>query len=377
MKRKLLAFICACSLLALTACGGNSSSDTNNDSSSNSGTKSSSDSDLIETGNQPIDNAVYTNQYVSLAPYTGLEVEKKVYEVSQEDIDESIEETLTDYATYNTVDRASKKGDWVFIAYTAQVDGETADESDDEEYYIVLGDAELGEDVDQKLTGVKAGDTLSFTVTYSEDEDIVGLAGQTVDYNITVNKIQEEILPECTDEFVKENLDYDSYDDFEAATKESLAETYEEESMDDLEETLIQLLIDNSSILAYKQEDYDEANNAVIGEYQGYAEMFGTDLETIYETFEVTDDYLEESTIHVLYQDLILNAIIENEKLELTDEEYEEGLENYVEINGYESTDELLEDFSEEYVRNLLLQEKATDFVVDNANITEVPTVYE
>jgi trigger factor len=274
---------------------------------------------VISTGKSAIDNAVFTNESVSLAPYTGLSAEKKVYTVTDEALSSAIEDAVSDYVEYNTVDRASKDGDWIYADYTASIDGSVVDEEED--YYLIVGTEEFGEEFDEAITGVSAGDELDFSVTYDEDYEDEEWAGQTVDFSLTVNDVEEEIDPDLTDDFVKENLDYDSYDDFVAATKASLEETYEDESDTELRENLLQQVIDASAILQYTQNEYNEAYSAVEEFYQSYADMFGMELDDIYDSFGIDESSLNEDALDQLYRTIVINAIAENEGLSTADED--------------------------------------------------------
>lgn len=354
MKKRLLPLLLTIGVFAFTGC-------------SDSGS-------LITTGNKALADAVYTSDSVSLAPYTGLSAEKKVYEVSEADVNQAIEEELADYIEYNSVDRASAAGDWVYADYTASIDGSVS--SAEEDYYFVIGEEEFGSEFDEKLTGIFTGDVLNFSITYGEADFNEEWTGQTVDFTVTVTDIQEELLPDCTDEFVKENLGYETYDAFYTAMQESVAQFYEEESLYELKENLLQQVIDASSILGYSQEDYDSALEEVEAFYQSYADMFGMTLEELYEMSEITDDDVQQDALDLVFRQLVTNAIIENEQLTLNDEEFEEGVTYYMTANEYDSREEFLSDYGEEEIRNQLFEDKVLDFLADNAQITEVQAVY-
>ena len=115
---------------------------------------------------------------VTLCDYKNLSAEKKIYEISEADIEEGIESLLYDYIEYKEVNRASKTGDIVNLSLIATLDEETLLEySEDEGYEVYLGDEEFGAEFDEKLIGVSSGDTLSFSISYEEDSDITDFAG--------------------------------------------------------------------------------------------------------------------------------------------------------------------------------------------------------
>jgi trigger factor len=335
----------------------------------------SADDSTVSTGNEPLTDAVYTNDSVSLASYTGLEADKNVYTVTDEALAESIDETMQDYAEYSSVDRASKSGDWIYADFTATLDGTT--DYDEEDYIFIVGEEEFGEEFDEKLTGVKTGDQLDFSIEYDDDYEDESWAGQTVDFTVTVTDVQKEVIPDCTDEFVQENLGYDSYDAFEEATRASLEATYESESDYELKENLLQQVIDASVILQYTQEEYDDAYAQVESFYSSYADMFGIELEEIYSTFGIDDDVLDSDTQDILARSLVVNAILENEGITLSDEDYEDGIAAYMEEYDYTSRDEFVEDYGEDAIRSQLLEDTVLDLLVEKAQITEVSATYE
>lgn len=353
MKKKLAVLLLAACLF--TACGSKSQ---------------------ISTGNKPLSDAVYSNEQVSLASYTDLKAEKKDYIITDEAVNNAIHEALLEFAEYKSVSRASKTGDLVYADLKASIDGKTAVSEDD--YEIILGAAEFGEEFDNKLTGVTIGDKLNFSLDYDSDFSDVEWAGNTVDFELNITDIQEEILPDATDSFIKENTDYGSYDKFVKAMRESVADMYEEESTNELQEELLQQVIDSSSILQYSQEEYDEARQTIENGYMSYVDMFGFDsLDALYESFDMTKEDVEEEIQSVLYRKIILNAITQSENLTLSDQDYEDGIAYYMEQNDYDSKTEFLDDYGEEEVRRQLSEDMVLNFLVNHADVTEVEAEYE
>jgi trigger factor len=365
VKKHLLRVLIVTSLLAMTACGKDGSVD---------GTENG---EVISTGNKELKDAIYTNDWVSLASYDDLSVEKKVYEVTQDAVDAAIAEELDEYTEYKTVDRDAAAGDWVCVDYTAAIGDEVSDEEED--YYFELGEQEFGAEFEEHLMGVHTGDELSFSVTYAdEDEDAPeDWVGQTVDFTLTVTSVEEEVVPECTDEFTKENLGYDTYAEFEASIRESLQSDYEEESESELRETLVQQMIDNSSILKYTQADYDTASASVEAFYSSYADTFGTDLESIYDMFGITEENLKEDTLNAVYRSLVIQAVAEQANISIGDAEYEDGVARYMEYYEYDSEDDFVNDYGEDALRQQLLEDAVVDLLEEKAQITEVTATYE
>jgi trigger factor len=357
LKKKLSVLLLVLGLTAISGCG---KTDSNG---------------LISTGNEPLKDAVYTNDNISLAAYTGLSAEKKIYTITDEALTAAVNEALQEYAEYPSVSRASQTGDWIYADFTATLNGET--EYDEEDYFFIIGEKEFGEAFDEKLTGVRTGDELAFSISYDDDYEDETWAGQTVDFTVNVTDVEEEVLPDCTDTFVQENLGYDNYDAFVEGTRASLEETYESESLSDLKDDLLGQVIDASVILQYTQEEYDNAYAEVESFYSSYADMFGVELDEIYDTFEIDDEALKSDTMDMLARNLVIAAIQENENLTLSDEDYEDGIAYYMAENDYTDRDEFLSDYGEDAIRSQLLEDAVLDLLVEKAQITEVEADYE
>ena len=328
------------------------------------------------TGNQPVENAVYSDDFVSLAPYTGLKAEKKNYIVTEKAVEDRIHEELMEFAEYRSVERPAKSGDYVQTDFKASIDGSVV--MQEESYDVTLGAQEYGEAFDEKLTGVSVNDELSFSLDYDDDFIDVEWAGKTVDFEIRITDIQEELLPDPTDAFIKENTSYGSYKEFADAMRTNVTDSYAQESTQELQEALLQQVIENSSILKYTQEDYDAARERVNSIYMSYLDIFGmNDLDDVYEFLDMTKEDVEEEIQSSLYRTLIVNAIIKNEKLTVSEDEYEDGIRYYMEQTGAESKEELLETYGEEEIRTTLLEDQALNFLVNHAQITEVETEHD
>lgn len=135
--------------------------------------------DTEETALDPITPSDYlvknASDYVTIGDYSDVEVTKYTYEITDDMVQEEIQEELESYSEEESTNAPSEDGNIVYMNLTATVDGEAGDE---EETFIILGQEEYGAEFDEKLTGVSAGDQLDFSVTYGVEYLARGLAGQ-------------------------------------------------------------------------------------------------------------------------------------------------------------------------------------------------------
>lgn len=310
---------------------------------------------------------------VTLCDYSNLPAEKYVYEITDTEIDEAITSMLYDYVEYNEVTRPSASGDSVSVTMTAARDGETIlDYTDENGYDVYLGSEEFGSKFDEELTGVSAGDHLTFSVAYEEDDANTDFAGSTIDYDVTVLSVTEEVLPELTDAFVTDTLGYESTDAMKEEIRQNMESEHESNSVYELRENLIQQVIEGSDFGDYSQELYDSYAASMTESYESYMEMFGLEsVDQVYEMFGMTEEDVEKEILNYVYRTITVQAISEKEKLKVTDEEYQEGLDHYTQESGYDSSDALIADYGEESLRSWILEDKVLDFLEEHASITE------
>lgn len=131
------------------------------------------------------------------------EIERPVLEVSAAEIDQTLDILRKQRVTYADADRAAQKDDRVVIDFLGKKDGEPFQGGQATDYPFVLGHGMMLPDFEKAVEGSKAGETKTFDLTFPEDYFAKDLAGQTVQFEITVKNVQAAVLPEINDEFAK------------------------------------------------------------------------------------------------------------------------------------------------------------------------------
>jgi trigger factor len=308
------------------------------------------------------------SDYVTPGELTGLEVTQYNYEITDDMIQEQIDSELTYAAEENEVDRASESGDIVYVELTSSISGEEDSESM-ESTYFQLGDEEYGADFDQQLTGVTAGETQTFSITFGDDIWVDEWVGQTVDFTAEITSVCEQVIPEYNDDFVSEYTDYSTTAEYEAALRDSLTEEMAESSQYDAIESLFDSAVEVSVFAGYPQELYDSSKAELLEFYSIFTGT--TDEEDICELFDITAEELDEEILDTVNRRLLISAICEENGLEITEEEYVQYVTEYAESYGYDSAADFEADNSRESLVWSLFEAKAGDYLYENANITE------
>ena len=308
------------------------------------------------------------SKYVDLCDYKNLAVEKETTKATSQEIQEQIDNALSDYIEYQDKDDPAEEGDEVSFYFTAVSEGETLYDYSDEVYETTIGQAEFGTEFDKQLTGAKPGDRLTFTITYDEDFEDAALYGKTADYEVTIEKVSDIIIPELTDDFVSENLDYDTAEEFKAAMKQQVQDSHDADDEDSYRTDLLQAVVDNSDFSGYPASLYKTSKEATAAEYESYTQMFNCSLEEVYKMLGSTKESRKEEILNYTYQQMVVSLIQQKEKITVSDEEYNTMVSQYATDNDYDSVDALMEDYSEDAMMDYCVQQKVIDLLENYAN---------
>lgn len=307
-------------------------------------------------------------QYVTLGDLEGIEVTKYVYEITDDMVQEYVQYDLDMYSEEIDVDRASETDDIVYVDLTSSIQG-SDEEANTESTYFTLGYEEYGAEFDENLTGVKPGDHVEFTVTFTDEIWVEEWANQTVDFSADITAVSEISVPEYNEEFVQEYTDYDTIEEYEEALRESLESEYEDISYSDAIDSLFEAAVANSEFSSYPQDLYDSCKAEILSFYAAFA---GTDdEEEIYELFGMTEDDIKADVEYYVYRRLLVSALCEENDIKITQEDYFAYLEENAPYYEYDSAADFENDYTRETLVWSLYESEAADLLYSSANVTE------
>ncbi|PKO49050.1 MAG: trigger factor [Betaproteobacteria bacterium HGW-Betaproteobacteria-4] len=129
------------------------------------------------------------------------EIERPILEVSAAEVDKTLDILRKQRVSYEDADRAAAKEDRVVIDFLGKKDGVPFQGGEAKDYPFVLGQGQMLPDFETAVEGTKAGETKTFDLTFPADYHAKDLAGQTVQFDITVKQVQAPVLPELNAEF--------------------------------------------------------------------------------------------------------------------------------------------------------------------------------
>ena len=185
---------------------------------------------------------------VELGPYTGLTVERKRYELSDEDVDKQLERMRERAADYPLVERPVAMGDLV-VADVSAVTEARPDAADPRPTMLEIG-ADNIPGFDEQVTGMSAGDDKTFTLTYPSDYPEEDLAGQQADFTIKVNEVRAKEVPALNDDLAKKisNGKIETLDTLKGNLRTDLEKSLRDSAENEADAALIEQIVAASTI---------------------------------------------------------------------------------------------------------------------------------
>lgn len=160
---------------------------------------------------------------ITLADVSGAEIDRPVHEVTAEDVDKTLEILRKQRVTFADADRAAQKEDRVVIDFLGKKDGVPFAGGEAKDYPMVLGKGTLLPEFEAAIEGCTAGTSKTFDLTFPADYGNADLAGQMVQFDLTVKQVQGPVIPELTEEFVKAmGIESGLADDLKAEVEKNL-----------------------------------------------------------------------------------------------------------------------------------------------------------
>lgn len=318
---------------------------------------------------------------VVLGDYKGLEIEAVPDEVSDEMIENEIDKQRHLNARHiNIDDRAAEDGDKVNIDFEGKVDGVAFEGGSAEDQELELGSGSFIPGFEEGIVGHEIGETFDIDVKFPEDYFNEDLKGKDAVFTITLNSIAVEELPEVDDEFIKDISEFDTVDEYKADLKKQKTEEVEANAKNIRMDRALEAAAANAKV------DVPEVmvNNAIDEQIRSmdnnmrsqglqleqYLQMLGQSLE------DFKDSMRPDAEKEVL-KSLVLEAIVEAEKFEISDDEVEayarEMSERY--FKGDEDKQEemikTMMESNKDLMKSDLERKKAVELLVDNAKEVE------
>lgn len=319
------------------------------------------------------------DEYVTVGEYKGLEYEKPEITVSDKEIDAEIQKRLESHKdTEKITEGKVKDGDIINVSFEGKIDGETFEGGTSDDFDITVGQTSMIDGFVEGLVGQKIGSTVTLDLTfpdpYKKNEE---LSGKPVTFEVNIKCKKNYVTPEYNMDFVTKNYpSYDSLEAFEEGVKADITATKTAEQDTEIRQNLWTQIMENSEAIQYPSEK-DELINTTMQSFKDDAQSQGLEWEEYlekggYDEQQLTDNINAYAENQVL-QEMVLYSIAGKEKVEVSDEEYKEYMENMLATSGFDEetfksyTGQTIEEYCEQQgLRTSMLLDKVLDKVIEN-----------
>ncbi len=324
------------------------------------------------------DATVEIKPEISEIDFKGLALKKSLYKIGDGEIEGQLHMLQKNLAKRELIneDRPLTDNDFAVIDYEGFKDGQPFEETGKtENYSLRMGGGQISKDFDEQVKGMKAGESREFKIQFPEDHFNKNLANLEITYQVKLNEIREEILPEIDDEMVKQLGQYQTLDELKEEIRKNLTQGYDKRTEQELNEQIFEALISKTdfevpdSMIEYELEGILQEAEMSFSQSNITLEQLGLSRESLSEKYRDTAE-------KQVRRHLILGQIIDQENMALSDEDLEKGFTEMAEtykqpvegIKGYyeQKKDQL------EYFKHTLLEKQAAKLILDAGTIEEV-----
>ncbi len=310
--------------------------------------------------------------------FKGLTLKRSTYQVSDAEVEAQLRALQKNLAKLQPIaeSRPAREGDHLLVTFEGFQGGKPcADTPRTENFTVKLGAGAVLKEFDQQLTGMTAGESKQFPVTFPADYQKKSLAGQIVDFHVTLNEIREQILPEIDDELAKRAGRYETLDALKQEITANLRQGYDKRVEQELNEQAFAGLLARTSFEV--PETLVEAElEGIVEEAERSFSYRNTTLEDMGLTRESIKEKYRETAVKQVKRHLLLGKLIEQEKLAVDDAEVEQAM-GQMAASFQQPIEHVRRYYREnpeklDYFKHALLEKKATKMILDGGVIEDV-----
>lgn len=310
---------------------------------------------------------------VTLGEYKGITFKKVEYNVKDEDVEEELNRLKErNSRMVDVTDRAAENGDTVIIDYSGSVGGVKFDGGTAEKQSLTLGSKAFIPGFEEQVEGMKIGEEKDITVKFPDDYHAENLKGKEAVFAIKLHEIKKKELPELNDEFIKDAVGAESVEAYKKEVRDRLTKQNDERAERELEDEIVKKITENAKTevpdaLIDGQVDRMVQEMRYRLSYQGlrledYLKYLGKSME------DYRKEYRSQAE-NIVKSQLVIEKIIETEKIEATEEDVNARMEEMAKAQG-KTVEEIKGDVKDsrlEYLKNEIVIKKLFD-MLKNAN---------
>lgn len=310
---------------------------------------------------------------VTLGDYKGLEVEEETATITDEEVEESLKALQEGQAELVIKEEGTvEEGNTAVIDFEGFMDGEAFEGGKGENHPLEIGSGQFIPGFEEQLIGKESGVETEVSIVFPEDYHAEELAGKEAVFQVKIHEIKEKELPELDDEFAKDvDEEVETLEEFKAKKKEELLKQKEQEIDNTKRETLINQVTENAEV-DIPEAMVDTELKQMMQEFEQRLQMQGMGLEQYFQFSGQSEDELKEQmkedAATRVKTNLTLEAILETEELEVSEEDIDAELTEMADMYKMEK-DQILGMLggNPDVLKEDLKMKKAINFIVEES----------
>lgn len=270
---------------------------------------------------------------VELGQYLGVEVEKLDTEVTEADLNAHIERDIKSKGDLELVeDGVIENGNTVIFDFEGFVDGVAFEGGKSENYSLEIGSGSFIPGFEEQMIGLKANEEATIKVTFPENYQAENLKGKVAEFKLKIHEIKKLVLPVLTDDFVKalEMENVNTVEEYKNHLNEHIKEEKVEASENSFEFNVLDAVCKNAKV-DIPEVLVNRRLDSIIEQEEQRVKGYGLTFEQLLQyqgmTLEVYKEQMKKVAESDVLREVVLNKVMEVEKVELTDEDINEGYE--------------------------------------------------
>jgi trigger factor len=313
---------------------------------------------------------------VAVANLDKIEISKPVVEITDEDMSKMLDTLRKQHATWEVKSDAAAAGDKVEIDFVGSIDGEEFEGGKASNFELELGQNRMIPGFEDGIMGKKAGEELTVDVNFPEDYHAENLKGKAASFAITVNKVEQQVLPELTDEFAGLfGLETASVDALKVEVRKNMSRELEQNIKAKVKEQVIKGLLANNELevpTALVEGEVDVLRKQAM-------QRFGNNVDAK-NLPELPASLFEEQAKDRVKVGLLLGEVIKTNELKVDEAKVQQLIDSVA--SAYEDPQEVVQYYNSnkelmQSMRNVALEEQAIDLILAQAKVTEQKTAFD
>ena len=308
---------------------------------------------------------------VNIGDLSASEIEKVTSEVGDAEVEKTVEILRKQRTRFNHVDRAAQNSDRVIIDFEGKINGEPFAGGSSKNYAFVLGSGQMLPEFEAGIAGMKAGESKDVEVNFPEDYHGKDVAGKTAVFTITLNNVSEATLPEVDAEFAKAlGIADGDVAKMREEVKKNVAREVERRTQEQTKESVMEALLKAVELQVPNALVNDEAARLAEEMKQNFVNQGMANAVQV----NLPADMFKEQAHRRVALGLILAKLVEENKLEPTEEQIKAVVANFAE--SYEDPQEVIDWYYADASRlqgptSLAVESNVVNFVLGKAKVTE------